>query len=238
MACHPDRARASYRPLFVIVVRFCLAEAHLLAPLQLRVFEQALEAPPPDDSEQLTLLVAALRFLDLLLVLQLEDFQMSVAFPPLFSSRARGRRPCYVTDSRTTPFNSHQWMFVHDSAPGPSSSSSLDSDSGRPTALLDRLAQTLGGDNMERSSIPPFANGVTSATDSDSTLDPGRRPKHKRRPLLLSLPIANSASQLIPFLAAVSERTFERAYCAPEGEGDVDWAAVEAGFRAEVFERR
>jgi hypothetical protein len=143
-----------------------------------------------------------------------------------------------VTDSRTTPFNSHQWMFVHDSAPGPSSSSSLDSDSGRPTALLDRLAQTLGGDNMERSSIPPFANGVTSATDSDSTLDPGWRPKHKRCPLLLSLPIANSASQLIPFLAAVSERTFERAYGAPEGEGDVDWAAVEAGFRAEVFEGR
>ncbi len=35
-----------------------------------------MDDPPPDDSEQLQLVLAACKFLDLLLVIQTEDFQM------------------------------------------------------------------------------------------------------------------------------------------------------------------
>jgi len=37
-----------------------------------------MDEPPPDGSEQLQLILAACKFLDLLLVLQSEDFQMYV----------------------------------------------------------------------------------------------------------------------------------------------------------------
>ncbi|ORY25817.1 Dopey, N-terminal-domain-containing protein [Naematelia encephala] len=55
----------------------------ILAEL-LRVFESTMDAPPPDGHESLQLVLAACKFLDLLLVIQSEDFQI------------------------------HQWMFVTD----------------------------------------------------------------------------------------------------------------------------
>lgn len=47
----------------------------ILAEL-LRVFEATMDDPPSDESEDLTLVLAACKFLDLLLVIQSEDFQM------------------------------------------------------------------------------------------------------------------------------------------------------------------
>jgi len=55
----------------------------ILAEL-LRVFESTMDDPPLDHSEDLQLVLAACKFLDLLLVIQSEDFQI------------------------------HQWMFVTD----------------------------------------------------------------------------------------------------------------------------
>jgi hypothetical protein len=55
----------------------------ILAEL-LRVFESTMDDPPPDHSEDLQLVLAACKFLDLLLIIQSEDFQI------------------------------HQWMFVTD----------------------------------------------------------------------------------------------------------------------------
>lgn len=55
----------------------------ILAEL-LRIFERTLDEPPEDESEELLLVLAACKFLDLLLVIQSEDFQI------------------------------HQWMFVTD----------------------------------------------------------------------------------------------------------------------------
>jgi hypothetical protein len=43
---------------------------------QLRIFESTMDDPPPDGSEALQLVLAACKFLDLLLVIQSEDFQM------------------------------------------------------------------------------------------------------------------------------------------------------------------
>ena len=44
----------------------------------LQVFESTMDEPPSDGSEQLLLVLAACKFLDLLLVIQSEDFQVSV----------------------------------------------------------------------------------------------------------------------------------------------------------------
>ena len=43
---------------------------------KLRVFEATMDERPPDHSESLQLVLAACKFLDLLLVIQSEDFQM------------------------------------------------------------------------------------------------------------------------------------------------------------------
>jgi hypothetical protein len=42
----------------------------------LKVFEGTMENPPPDGDEGLLLVLAACKFLDLLLLMQSEDFQM------------------------------------------------------------------------------------------------------------------------------------------------------------------
>ena len=42
----------------------------------LQVFESTMDEPPSDGSEQLLLVLAACKFLDLLLVIQSEDFQV------------------------------------------------------------------------------------------------------------------------------------------------------------------
>ena len=42
----------------------------------LKVFEGTMDDPPADGSEDLALVLAACKFLDLLLIIQSEDFQM------------------------------------------------------------------------------------------------------------------------------------------------------------------
>jgi hypothetical protein len=42
----------------------------------LKVFEGTMDDPPADHSEDLALVLAACKFLDLLLIIQSEDFQM------------------------------------------------------------------------------------------------------------------------------------------------------------------
>jgi hypothetical protein len=49
-----------------------------LDSLQFRTFEDLLRTLPADSSESLTLILAACKFIDLLLVLQTEEFQMHV----------------------------------------------------------------------------------------------------------------------------------------------------------------
>lgn len=46
----------------------------------LKVFESTMDDPPVDGSEDLTLILAACKFLDLLLIIQSEDFQVYVSF--------------------------------------------------------------------------------------------------------------------------------------------------------------
>lgn len=81
----------------------------ILAEL-LRVFEATMDNPPADDSEDLLLVLAACKFLDLLLVIQTEDFQMWVepsdasADPPATSgSLSPTRQTRRTRQKRTAP---------------------------------------------------------------------------------------------------------------------------------------
>ena len=101
-------------------------------------------------------------------------------------------------------------------------------------ALLDRLAQVVLTNSPSSSAVGGHSN--VSLPDVDHP------PTHGRRPLLVTFSSSSprSIAQLVPFLTRVSGRTFDHAYGGGaerrEGEGEVDWEAVERGFRAEVFE--
>lgn len=44
--------------------------------IQIKIFEDTMIELPRDNSDQLTIVLAACKFLDLLIALQMEDFQM------------------------------------------------------------------------------------------------------------------------------------------------------------------
>jgi hypothetical protein len=70
----------------------------ILAEL-LRVFEGIMEEIPPDNSESLQLALAACKFLDLLLTIQSEDFQVCVTvFAWLQSWRSHHQAPVDLRD--------------------------------------------------------------------------------------------------------------------------------------------
>jgi hypothetical protein len=58
----------------------------ILTMFQYNTFEQLLSTMPPDGSESLRLILAASKFVDLLLVLQTEEFQVYVIFITEFTS--------------------------------------------------------------------------------------------------------------------------------------------------------
>ena len=93
----------------------------ILAEL-LRVFETIMDDLPADGSESLQLALAACKFLDLLLVIQSEDFQM-------YADSACGE---YLADG------SHQWMFVTDTTDAVYPSVDFS-----PEAIMDTLAEIL-----------------------------------------------------------------------------------------------
>jgi hypothetical protein len=83
-----------------------------------------MDDPPTDGSEHLQLVLAACKFLDLLLVIQSEDFQMCVS-----SSEER----LYLL----TPCR-HQWMFVTDTT-----DAVYPPEDYNPEAIMDRLNEII-----------------------------------------------------------------------------------------------
>jgi hypothetical protein len=81
---------------------------------------------PKDGSDQLIILLAACKFLDLLIALQMEDFQMSVICSRRLSTKLM--KSCC----------SHQWMFLTDTV------DAGDGDTlSRSESILDRLANLI-----------------------------------------------------------------------------------------------
>jgi hypothetical protein len=85
-----------------------------------------MDEPPPDGSEQLQLVLAACKVLDLLLVIQSEDFQVYVV--PLFAVQS-----CVDVGHRR-----HQWMFVTDTT-----DAVYPPEDFSPEAIMDRLNEII-----------------------------------------------------------------------------------------------
>jgi hypothetical protein len=82
---------------------------------------------PSDGSETLTLILSVCKFIDLLLVLQTEEFQMYTSFSsPLHPRLSRATR--------------HQWIFVTDTI-----DAVYRPDEIAPEAMLDQLSEIAGG---------------------------------------------------------------------------------------------
>lgn len=85
-----------------------------------------MDEPPPDGSEQLQLVLAACKFLDLLLVIQSEDFQVYVV--PSYAWRFCPDADCCR----------HQWMFVTDTT-----DAVYPPEDFSPEAIMDRLNEII-----------------------------------------------------------------------------------------------
>jgi hypothetical protein len=99
----------------------------------LKVFEGTMDDPPADNSEGLALVLAACKFLDLLLIIQSEDFQMLVTLPLL---------------DPAADLCSHQWMFVTDTT-----DAAYPPEDFLPESIMDRLSEILSEHNHGRVSF-------------------------------------------------------------------------------------
>ena len=100
--------------------------------------------PPSDGSDALQVLLSACKLLDLLLVLQTEEFQMCVITLN------------YSFSILTCSF-SHQWIFVTDTV-----DAIYRPDAWSPEALLDQLAEIVGNLATSESSVRIETSRVTS----------------------------------------------------------------------------
>lgn len=179
----------------------------------------------PDSPHFLALVLAASKFLDLLLTLQTEDFQMYVALP--------FRPPSgHVADANL--LYSHQWMFITDTV-----DAIYPPDQWSPAALLDRLSLVLGmgGDHPSPSprDSPDAARGLSLGLPSTAN---GKKAKaaggkgRGRKPLLSGVRRIDDAGPLERWFTKVSWANYEALYRG----GGIDWAAVEEGLEADLFD--
>lgn len=208
-------------------------------------------------------ILAACKFLDLVLVLQTEEFQTYASL--------------LISHSQSLTFGniSHQWMFVTDTV-----DAVYRPEAWIPEAVMDQLAEIVvdlpdlrvrpisliafdgavelsdgylqehseHGDNvmvgaaLVSSVMERAGSGLTNGTSpSTSTL---------RRPLLSSIRSIDSIKDLVPFFSHVSLFSYESVYSSAvtavgssiggplAGSGAVDWEAVEKGLIEEMFEGR
>ena len=93
--------------------------------MQYQIFEQVIGVLPADGSAELQLVLAACKCLDLLLVLQTEEFQVLV-------------HACISLSVRISHFHSnrHQWIFITDTV-----DAIYRPEDWVPEAMLDQLAE-------------------------------------------------------------------------------------------------
>ncbi|EPQ60111.1 hypothetical protein GLOTRDRAFT_101965 [Gloeophyllum trabeum ATCC 11539] len=181
-----------------------------LSSLQYRLFDQAITSLPSDGSEELSLILSASKFLDLLLVLQTEEFQI------------------------------HQWVFITDTVdavfrPDNWTSEALVDILGEvagdlPVAEV-RICSTARHDFVQSSSQ---TNGSQSMISHPAST-PLTEPRPMRRPMLNSIRQIDSIRDLVPFFSHVSIASYESMYASG---GNVDWEAVERGLVEDMFDGR
>ncbi|KIO22523.1 hypothetical protein M407DRAFT_9910, partial [Tulasnella calospora MUT 4182] len=207
-----------------------------------RVFEQCISSPPADGSEDLLVVMAACKFLDLVLVLQTEEFQV---YARLSTPQGRLLTPGTI---------SHQWMFVTDTV-----DAVYRPEAWIPESVMDQLAEIIvdlpdlrehheHGDNaitgaaLVSSVMERAGSGLVNGSAASATAI--------RRPLLSSIRSIDSIKDLVPFFSHVSLFSYESVYSSAVTavgssigglaavDGAVDWEAVEQGLLEEMFEGR
>lgn len=179
---------------------------------------------PSDGSEDLQLILAASKCLDLLLTLQTEDFQMCVV--------------CVLFLVSIHICCRHQWIFVTDTV-----DAIYRPNDWSPLSLLDQLAEVAG--NLPRvGSSNLVVNGIDQLLQN-STLDNGSHSpgahtvtyaqRSMRRPMLNNLRQIDSIRDLVPFFSSISISSYENVYASG---GVVDLEAVERGLLEDMFDGR
>ncbi|KAG8881950.1 hypothetical protein FRB98_004046 [Tulasnella sp. 332] len=192
-----------------------------------RVFEQSMASPPPDGSDELVVLLSACKFLDLVLVLQTEEFQV------------------------------HQWMFLTDTVDAvyrPEAwipESIMDQLAEIIGDLPDVRGHKLEGLQDVEAQMAYHASLMRSpGVPANGTLSAPRQ--HSRRPLLGSVRSVESIKDLVPFFSYVSLFSYESVYSSVSvsvlsgaggssnvsAGGTVDWDAVEKTLMDEMFDGR
>ncbi|KAG8901218.1 hypothetical protein FRB99_005473 [Tulasnella sp. 403] len=190
-----------------------------------RVFEQCMASPPSDGADDLTVILAACKFLDLVLVLQTEEFQV--------------HQWMFVTDTVDAVYRPESWMpesimdqlaeIIADlpDVRGHAASANVPVVEAHHIAVLDKTSM-----------------GMSNTNGASSPLHP-----HLRRPLLSSVRSIESIKDLVPFFSHVSLFSYESVYSSAvssisggssstPGAGSVDWEAVERTLLEEIFEGR
>jgi len=178
----------------------------------LRIFEQAMVDPPADGSDDLQLILSACKFLDLLLVLQTEDFVV------------------------------HQWIFVTDTVdaiyrPDDWFPESLMDQLAEIIGDLPMQEKRLSDSKSIDVSTESYPTSYASHPEPEASSPSADLPlsRNRRRPLLGSVRSINSIRELVPFFSSISIQSYEGIY-ASVGGSNVDWDAIESGLLSEIFE--
>jgi len=188
-----------------------------------RVFEQCITAPPPDGAEELLVVLAACKFLDLVLVLQTEEFQV--------------QQWMFVTDTVDAVYRPERWIpeAVMDQL----------------AEIVGDLPDVQGhkvqnGNGVD--SLPSILERPPTASVNGSF--PFGQQNQLRRPLLSSVRNVDSIRDLVPFFSHISLSSYESVYSSAVsaigssgGSGGasgsaIDWDAVERNLLEEIFEGR
>ncbi|KAK0550035.1 hypothetical protein OC845_002839 [Tilletia horrida] len=233
-AAEPVQAEV-YLCMRVLLCRF--SEQHLapfwpvLLTELMRLLESLTEELPSDNSDQLQLVLSACKFLDLLLTLQTEDFQIhqwlfvtdtvDIMYPPdewvaesimdRVASVINERRP-----ARTSRFKS----II--SRPGSSQQ--------RPVPVEDDSSAATGNRPLWQSAAPetPLSPHANSGAGGSGDIQPHRP---LRKPLLQDVREVERIDALLPFFNAMSLAAYEGQY----GAVGVDWESVEKGLMDDMF---
>ncbi|KAF5380337.1 hypothetical protein D9757_007927 [Collybiopsis confluens] len=173
-----------------------------------RIFEQIMLNVPSDGSEDLPLVLAACKCLDLLIAVQTEEFQI------------------------------HQWIFVTDTVdaiyrPNDWFPEAMMDQLAEIAGSLPRPTSSSGNDSLTLNGTSTPTPGLSTFPSTSSQFPQSSRPM--RKPMLTSVRQIDSIRDLIPFFSSVSISTYESVYAS---NGSVDWEIIERGIMDDLFDGR
>ncbi|UZJ52849.1 hypothetical protein CBS101457_002169 [Exobasidium rhododendri] len=203
-----------YLCLRVLLFRFSTRQISGLWPViiteLMRLLEACLEEPPSDNSDALQLVFSASKFLDLLLTLQTDDFQI------------------------------HQWLFITDTVDVvyPAKDWISDSILDRMAVALTEKQQhgnitakpSTSRASAANQQLKAVGGGGGAAASIENTTT---HLTIKRKPRLIQMgSVIPKIESLQPFFANISLSTFQETYDCGEA---IDWRAVEQSIESDLF---